>query len=84
MLGAQSLVPKQTFEDRVNVLGSPQHPFQSGATAPDSHHDEVADGGLPRALAVDDDGRSRLEEGLADEELAAAGELADEELHLDG
>jgi hypothetical protein len=41
---------------------------------------EISDGGVADALAVDDDRRAGLEERIADEKLPAAGKLGYEDL----
>ena len=71
-------MPEKPFEDGVDVVGSAENPFDSAASAAESDHDEVADGCIAGALPVDRDRDAALEEGLADEELPAAGELRDE------
>jgi hypothetical protein len=74
-------VPEKTLEDGFNPVCRTQVPLQPGATAPGSMQDnEISDGRLADALAVDDDRRAGLEEGIADEKLPAAGKLGYEGL----
>jgi hypothetical protein len=70
-------VPQQPFQNRLDCFGFTEDLLDPGATAAESKHHEVADRCLAGTLAVDDDGNTALEVGLADEELAATGELAD-------
>jgi hypothetical protein len=69
-------VPEKTFQYGLDRVGSPEHLFDPRPPAAETQDHEVADGCLPGALPVDDDGHTTLEVRLADEELAAAGELA--------
>ncbi len=80
VLAADALVPEEPFQDGLDVVGAPEDLLEAGAAAPEAEEHEVADRRLPRTLAVDDDGDAALEERLADEELAAPGELADDEI----
>jgi hypothetical protein len=73
-------VPEQPFENGLDVARGPEDSFEPGAPASGTEDDEVADGRLPRPLPVDHDLRPGLEVRLADEELAAPAELADQEL----
>jgi hypothetical protein len=82
MLSPSPFVPQEALEDGFDVVGAAQDPFDSAATTSESNDCEVADAGIPRALAVDHDGSSALEERLADEELPAPGKLGDEEGHV--
>ena len=61
-------------------LAGPRTRLDTGAPPPETNDDEVTRGGVPGALAVDDDGDSALEVRLAGEELAPAGKLTDEQL----
>jgi hypothetical protein len=70
-------VPEKTFQHRLDCVRSTEGSLYSRAPAAQSKDDEIADGCVPGTLAVDDDGNTALEIRLADEELAAAGELAD-------
>jgi hypothetical protein len=72
-------VPEETVEDGVDSVGRAQHLLEPGASPPEPQNHQVSDRGLAGALAVDDDRRAALEEGIADEELPAAGKLGDEE-----
>jgi hypothetical protein len=76
-----ALVPQKAFEHRMNVARPAEHVLDACAPAPEADDGQIAHRRVPHALAVDDHGRAPLEEGLADEQLAAAGELADEERH---
>jgi hypothetical protein len=80
VLPAQALVPEQPFENGLDVARGPEDPLEPGAPAPRTENDEVADGRLPRPPPVDHDLGPGLEVRLADEELAAPGELTDQEL----
>ena len=80
VLPAYALVPEEPFENRLDVARRAQDPLDPGAPPPQTNDDEVARRGVPGALAVDDDGDAALEVRLADEELAPAGKLADEQL----
>jgi hypothetical protein len=74
-------VPQQPFENRVDVISSSEDPFDPRATASGSMQDnEISDGRVADALAIDDYRRARLEEGIADEKLPAAGKLGYEGL----
>jgi hypothetical protein len=74
-------VPQQSLENRLDSISSSEDLFDPGATAPGSMQDnEISDGRVADALAVDDDRRAGLEEGIADEKLPAAGKLGYEGL----
>jgi hypothetical protein len=73
-------VPQQPLENRLDVISSSKDLLDPGATATGSMEDnEIPDGRVADALAVDDDRRAGLEEGIADEKLPAAGKLGYEE-----
>jgi hypothetical protein len=71
-------VPQEPLEDDVDVTGRTKNPLDSGATAPEPDDREISDRGVAGPLAVDDDGDAAFEVRLADEELAPAGQLADD------
>jgi hypothetical protein len=74
-------VPEKTLEHGFDPACRTQVLLQPGAAAPRSMQDnEISDGCLADALAVDDDRRAGLEEGIADEKLPAAGKLGYEGL----
>ena len=75
-----ALVPEQRLEYRLNVVRAAEDSFDARPAAAEPQHRQIADGRVARGLAVDDDRRARLEERLADEQLPAARELADEEV----
>jgi hypothetical protein len=74
------LLPEEPFEDRLDVVDTAQHALDARATPAEAKHGEMARVRLAGSLAIDDDRDARLEVRLADEELAAAGKLGDEEL----
>jgi hypothetical protein len=74
-------VPEESFEHGPDVFRPPQNPLEPSAAAAEPENDQVSRGRVPDSFAVDDDGGARLEEGVADEELAAAGELGYKNLH---
>ena len=76
-------MPEQPLEDDLDRLGPAQHALHAGAAPAGPEDDEVADRGLPGALAVHDERHAALEERVAHEELAPAGQLTDDELHLE-
>src|SRR5213076_1060337 len=78
MRPAHPLVPEKPFENSSDVVWAAEHPVEAGAAPAQPDQREIADGGVTGALAIDDYRRSALEEGLADEELAAPGELDDQ------
>ena len=78
--GSKALVPEEAFEHRLDPARRAEHLLDPRAAASRPDDDEVADRRLPGALAVDDDRDAAFEERLADEELALAGQLADEQL----
>ncbi len=65
----------------MNVARPTEHALDARAAAPESDDGQIAHRRVARAFPVDDHGRAALEEGLPDEQLAAAGELADEKRH---
>ena len=75
-----ALVPEEPLEHGFDPARGTEHALEPGPAAPEPDDHEVADRGVAGALAVDDDGNAALEVRLADEELAAPGQLADEEL----
>jgi len=79
VLAAHAEMPEEPFEDDFDGGGLPEDELDPRATAAKAEHDEIAGGRVARSLSVDNDRCSTLEVGLADEELPAAGELADRE-----
>src|SRR5205823_903298 len=55
----------------------PEHAVEPRASAPDSNDGEVSGPRVAEALPVDDERNARREERLADDELAARGDLDD-------
>jgi hypothetical protein len=74
-------MPEEAFEHRLDLRRLPERALDPRPPAPKAEHDEVADRRVARALAVDDDRDAALEEWVAHEELAPAGELRDEDVH---
>jgi hypothetical protein len=72
-------VPEQSFEDRLDIVCASEHALEPRPSASESKYDQIPGIGRPGALPVDNDGRATLEERVADEELAATGELGDDE-----
>jgi hypothetical protein len=72
-------MPEQALEHRLDVVARPEDALKLGAPATDSQDDEVANRGVTRAFAVDDERPSAREVRLAHEELPAAGKLGDNE-----
>ena len=84
VLTTRALVPEQSFEDGLDVVRAAEDTLEARPAGPETEDDEIADGRIAGALAVDDDGPAAAEVRLADEELAAAGELADRDLRQVG
>jgi hypothetical protein len=77
-----SFMPEQPLEHTLDVVGRPKGLFDSGApTRRLAQEHEISDRSVPRSLSVDHDRPPALEERVADEELAAPGELGDDGLH---
>jgi hypothetical protein len=73
-------VPEEALEHGVDPACRAEDALEPRPAAARPEDDEVAHGGLARALAVDDHRHAALEVRLGDEELALAGELAHEKL----
>jgi hypothetical protein len=71
-------VPEEALEHRVDPARRAEDLLDPGPAAAEPDDDEIADRGLARPLAIDDDRDSALEVRLADEELALASQLAHE------
>jgi hypothetical protein len=73
-------MPQQPLENHLDSISSSKDLFDPGATAARSMQDnKISIGRVADALAVDDDRRAGLEEGIANEKLPAAGKLGYEE-----
>jgi hypothetical protein len=73
-------VPQESLEHGLDRGRPAQHPLDPRAAAAGAQDDEVAERGVARALAVDDERDAALEVRLADEKLSPAGQLADDQL----
>jgi hypothetical protein len=75
---SHALVPEEALQHCLDVARRPEDALEACASAAGSEDGQISDRSISGALAVDDDGDAALEVRLADEELSAPGQLADE------
>ena len=68
---------QQRLEHVLDPLRRAEDPLHPSPSTPARHHGEIARPRVARALAIHHDGNAGREVGLADEELAAPGQLDD-------
>ena len=78
-LAAGARLDQQAFEHGADVGRLAEDPLEARAAAPGAHDGEVARVGVAEAVPVDRDRQPRREIRLADDELAPAGDLEDDE-----
>jgi hypothetical protein len=64
-------VVEKAVEHALDPEGGSERAYDARSAAAARDDDEIALGGVPRRLAVEDDRRSGIEERLADEQLPA-------------
>jgi hypothetical protein len=77
MRPADTLVPQEPLENGLDPVRAPEHLLDPRAAPAETEDDQVADRCVPGPLSVDYCRRAGLEERVADEKLAPAGELGD-------
>jgi hypothetical protein len=71
-------VHEQAFEHGVDRRRLPEHALEPSPAAAGKDDRQVARTGVSEVLSVEDERHSRLEEGVADDELAALRDLDDD------